>query len=306
MSNLKTRKQKQQSEQRRRKSQIKELQDLREKAIQLEKQIAEQKAENFKQLNIRNLKIFGNTCNFVAPFVITAGLTVGGFKMIGGGLPFHTDEITKYKLYNLDYQTNGYVTMEESYNKKHLLTNDLQSNELTIYTPWKYENNQYTRYKREYDIGKLDSLELFNAVLEENYSYIEENLKDYKEEIQTTNRIAIKEALDTNGPVLIEVMIGKDDKVFPMVAPGGAISKAFDETDLKNIIVTIIELILELGISGTIAHYRKYNYLWKLERTNQDYNYRIKAIKPMQEELALTNEKILSLSRIKEGKISDK
>ena len=45
---------------------------------------------------------------------------------------------------------------------------------------------------------------------------------------------AIKEALDTNGPVLIEVMIGKDDKVFPMVAPGGAISKAFDETDLKN------------------------------------------------------------------------
>ena len=46
--------------------------------------------------------------------------------------------------------------------------------------------------------------------------------------------IDIKEALDTNGPVLIEVMIGKDDKVFPMVAPGGAISKAFDESDLKN------------------------------------------------------------------------
>ena len=103
MSNRKTRKQKQQSEQRRikeRKSQIKELQDLREKTIQLEKQIAEQRVENFKQLNIRNLKIFGNTCNFVAPFVITAGLTVGVFKMFGGGLPFHTDEITKYKLYD--------------------------------------------------------------------------------------------------------------------------------------------------------------------------------------------------------------
>lgn len=293
MSNRKTRKQKQQSEQRRRKSQIKELQDLREKAIQLEKQIAEQKAENFKQLNIRNLKIFGNTCNFVAPFVITAGLTVGVFKMIGGGLPFHTDEITKYKLYNLDYQTNGYVTMEESYNKKHLLTNDLQSNELTVYTPWKYENNQYTRYKREYDIGKLDSLELFNAVLEENYSYIEENLKDYKEEIQTTNRIDETEKMDYFFEASLH-MIDKDDTL------------KYNETDLKNIIVTIIELILELGISGTIAHYRKYNYLWKLERTNQDYNYRIKAIKPMQEELTLTNEKILSLSKIKEGKINDK
>lgn len=293
MSNRKTRKQKQQSEQRRRKSQIKELQDLREKAIQLEKQIAEQKAENFKQLNIRNLKIFGNTCNFVAPFVITAGLTVGVFKMFGGGLPFHTDEITKYKLYNLDYQTNGYVTMEESYRTNGLLDDDLPSNELTIYTPWKYENSQYTRYKREYDIDKLNSLELFNAVLEEDYSYIEENLKDYKEEKQTVNSIDETEKMDYFFEASLH-MIDKDDTL------------KYNETDLKNIIVTIIELILELGISGTIAHYRKYNYLWKLERTNQDYNYRIKAIKPMQEELTLTNEKILSLSKIKEGKINDK
>ena len=45
---------------------------------------------------------------------------------------------------------------------------------------------------------------------------------------------AIKEAMDYNGPVLIEVIIGKDDKVFPMVAPGGAIAKAFDQSDLKN------------------------------------------------------------------------
>lgn len=291
MSNRKTRKQKQQLEQR--KSRIKELQDLKEKKLQLEKQISEQKAENFKQLNIRNLKIFGNTCNFVAPFVITAGLTVGVFKMFGGGLPFHTDEITKYKLYNLDYQTNGYVTMEESYRTNGLLDDDLPSNELTIYTPWKYENSQYTRYKREYDIDKLNSLELFNAVLEEDYSYIEENLKDYKEEKQTVNSIDETEKMDYFFEASLH-MIDKDDTL------------KYNETDLKNIIVTIIELILELGISGTIAHYRKYNYLWKLERTNQDYNYRIKAIKPMQEELTLTNEKILSLSKIKKGKINDK
>ena len=291
MSNRKTRKQKQQLEQR--KSRIKELQDLKEKKLQLEKQISEQKAENFKQLNIRNLKIFGNTCNFVAPFVITAGLTVGVFKMFGGGLPFHIDEITKYKLYNLDYQTNGYVTMEESYRTNGLLDDDLPSNELTIYTPWKYENSQYTRYKREYDIDKLNSLELFNAVLEEDYSYIEENLKDYKEEKQTVNSIDETEKMDYFFEASLH-MIDKDDTL------------KYNETDLKNIVITIVELILELGISGTIAHYRKYNYLWKLERTNQDYNYRIKAIKPMQEELTLTNEKILSLSKIKKGKINDK
>lgn len=296
MSNRKTRKQKQQSEQRRikeRKSQIKELQDLREKTIQLEKQIAEQRVENFKQLNIRNLKIFGNTCNFVAPFVITAGLTVGVFKMFGGGLPFHTDEITKYKLYDLDYQTNGYVTMDESYRTNGLLDDSLPSNELTIYTPWKYENSQYTRYKREYDIDKLNSLELFNAVLEDDYSYIEENLKDYKEEKQTVNSIDETEKMDYFFEASLH-MLDKNDTL------------KYNETDLKNIVITIVELILGLGIGGTIAYFRDFEYLWELKRTNNDYNYRIKAIKPMQEELALTNEKILSLSRTKKGKNNDR
>lgn len=45
---------------------------------------------------------------------------------------------------------------------------------------------------------------------------------------------AIKKAMEANGPVFIEVIIDKDDKVFPMVAPGGAIAKAFDASDLKN------------------------------------------------------------------------
>ncbi len=45
---------------------------------------------------------------------------------------------------------------------------------------------------------------------------------------------ALKEAMEYNGPVVIECIIDQDDKVFPMVAPGGAIAKAFDASDLKN------------------------------------------------------------------------
>lgn len=290
MSNRKTKKQKQQLEQR--KSRIKELQDLKEKKLQLERQISEQKAENFKQLNIRNLKIFGNTCNFVAPFVITAGLTVGLFKMFGGGLPFHRDEVTKYKLYDLDYQSNVYVAMDESYRTDGVF-NNLSSNKLTIYTPWKYEDNQYIRYKREYDVDKLSSLELFNAILEEDYSYIEENMKDYKEEIQTVNRIDETEKTDYFFDASLH-MLDKNDTL------------KYNETDSKNISITVTELIFVLGIGALLAHYRNFDYLYELSCINDDYNYEIETIKPMQEELALTNEKILSLSRIKEGKISDK
>lgn len=45
---------------------------------------------------------------------------------------------------------------------------------------------------------------------------------------------AFKKAIEANEPYLIEVVIDHDDKVWPMVAPGGAIDEAFDEQDLKN------------------------------------------------------------------------
>lgn len=45
---------------------------------------------------------------------------------------------------------------------------------------------------------------------------------------------AIKEALAAEEPVVIEVVIPQDDKVWPMVAPGAAIEEAFDEKDQKK------------------------------------------------------------------------
>lgn len=45
---------------------------------------------------------------------------------------------------------------------------------------------------------------------------------------------AFAKALEMNRPVLIDCQIDPDDKVWPMVAPGAAISDAFDEDDLRN------------------------------------------------------------------------
>ena len=44
----------------------------------------------------------------------------------------------------------------------------------------------------------------------------------------------LKEALESDVPVVIECIIQSDDKVFPMVAPGKNIDEAFDENDLKR------------------------------------------------------------------------
>lgn len=51
-----------------------------------------------------------------------------------------------------------------------------------------------------------------------------------KEEVEG----AIQTAIAMKKPVVIECVIPEDDKVFPMVPAGAAISDAFDESDLKN------------------------------------------------------------------------
>ena len=59
----------------------------------------------------------------------------------------------------------------------------------------------------------------------------------------TAYRVESREAVDevikkalasADKPVLIDVVINEDDKVFPMVSPGGAIADAFDESDLEK------------------------------------------------------------------------
>ncbi|MCI6676303.1 MAG: biosynthetic-type acetolactate synthase large subunit [Clostridiales bacterium] len=44
---------------------------------------------------------------------------------------------------------------------------------------------------------------------------------------------AVREAIELNIPVVIECQIEKDDKVFPMVAPGASIEECFSEEDLS-------------------------------------------------------------------------
>ena len=45
---------------------------------------------------------------------------------------------------------------------------------------------------------------------------------------------AFKEAVELNIPCVIECDISREDKVFPMVSPGAAISDAFDREDLNK------------------------------------------------------------------------
>lgn len=82
-----------------------------------------------------------------------------------------------------------------------------------------------------------------NTILEDKVDFckVAEGLGCKAIKVTTKEEVAsaIKIAMEHDGPVVIECMIGKDDKVFPMVAPGGAIAEAFDDTDLKLSLIHI-------------------------------------------------------------------
>ena len=54
----------------------------------------------------------------------------------------------------------------------------------------------------------------------------------YKVESKEDFEAAFAKALEANGPVVLDCHIDSDDKVFPMVAPGGSIAEAFSQEDL--------------------------------------------------------------------------
>lgn len=272
---------------------LKELKELKKDISALELRLQEAKKEKIKQFHIRNLRVFGNICNFITPFVVCSGLTVGVFALFGGGTPIQVDKITKYKTYNMEYQTNGVIDIDEEYKTSRWFDDPLSSNSLTIFTPWKLQDNQYVRFKRVYNMGTLTTLDLYNAVLEENYDYINDNLKDYDEEKQIINKIDMNEEDNYEMKASLHIM-DKDDFL------------KCDETMKKNIIISIIEIILGLGVGTLIAKFRNFDFLYEVEGNNDIYNKYTSVVENTELALEVANKKLLKFTKYLGGKSNGK
>lgn len=80
-----------------------------------------------------------------------------------------------------------------------------------------------------------------HTLLNDNIDYIKLSeamgAKAYKISSKEEAEPVLREALESDVPVVIECIIQSDDKVFPMVAPGKNIDEAFDENDLKKVTI---------------------------------------------------------------------
>jgi hypothetical protein len=82
--------------------------------------------------------------------------------------------------------------------------------------------------------------------------------------------------------------------------------KFYDRTnELRNIIVTIVDLVLGLGIGYAVAASRYFYLSDELSGVNQTYRQRIKSIDLLVKELNITNDKIHSLSLKNGGVVNE-
>ena len=72
---------------------------------------------------IKNLRLMKKKCKFVAPYILSTGIIIGAFKVLGHGFPFIIDENKKHKLYTLETTQNGDVMITEEYAKYGLFNN---------------------------------------------------------------------------------------------------------------------------------------------------------------------------------------
>lgn len=272
MKKRKTRKEKMRSQQRTRN----ELQTLKLHESDLKGKIIRIKKTNKKNIVIRNLKFFWTVSNYLLPYVLASTLTTGTFYLFGGGYPFIKDSIGKYKYYSIESDYEGEILYKESYEENKVFDAKPTDANIKVYFPWdQLSDGTYQRKVRDYDI--VGTKELIEAVLYEDYSYINEVLTDYIEEIETRN---VVDDLDQSHIVCSIVDIDFTDSIY------------IPESDEKNLRITILEILISLLLGLLVNSGREFVLSKKFKDIKSKYP--IEDTYELEKKLDEVHKKILS------------
>ena len=264
--------------------QKRELEELKEEREILVNVLETQEKKKNNEFHKRNLKFLGKTGILLAPFFASAGIILGVIKLIGGGFPFVIDDYKKYKKYSLEYNDeNHIIELDEEFESKTWLDKNDTSN-IEIYTPWELKNGIYERIKTVYNLDKLDSLELFNAVLNRDTEYISKNINNYVIETQTTN--AINENIPND--YIINANLNMLDKEKFIICSEGK---------LANICISAVYMFISVGLGILLIKEFNYDYKWEIERINIIYDDIVRTYNEAKKHLDEVDQNILSLSK---------
>lgn len=263
------------------KNKKKELDNLKKEKEDLINELQKIKKRNFSKRIKHALNALKYTFKYSYSYFIVTGAIVFSINVVGEGLPFKKDTITKYKYYGLEYSNGKIENYEEKYITRNLL-DDALKNSLVVYTPWEKQGEEYIRYKREYNIDSTFDRSLIDNVIYENINKLE------KIELKTEEKRSTNTKQD--GDYVIEAnleLLDRSDKII------------YIEEDIKNVIVTLLDLTASISLGAFASHYfREYDlkkYLEDLKKLKSKLNLELE--EPIEELIKKTDEKILSLTK---------
>lgn len=231
------------------------LHEMRKEISKLENEIKYSKLENAKIYALRGLKIALKTGQLIAPYVLTAGITIGGFAALGG-TPFYRDK-HKQKLEMIkEIDSLGNIRIEQQYDEY-----ENSKSIISYYSKWSYvEDNLYSRDIETYELGNISEekiLKLLNDDIQSLSEILDEPISKKKE---TKNNLSDEELY--NDSFLQAMIYSKIDDDFIIVK----------ESLVENIGLTLLWIFATV-IAEIFPH------MWREEISDFNYKYCIMKIK---------------------------
>ena len=175
-----------------------EKQRLKQKKLllQMEKEIRElqmdikhSKISNAKINALRALKISLRFGQLIAPFVVTAGITIGGFAALGG-TPFYRDRHKQNLEMMKKFDSFGNIIYEQQYDDY-----AVTKNTISYYGKWtNSKDGFYSRNVEIYSIGNITEETIMKLVNENNISSLQEVLGEpISNKTETKNNLTEEE-----------------------------------------------------------------------------------------------------------------
>lgn len=235
------------------------LKKLKKEIKKLEYQVKHNKLANINISLKRIIRIIFELSKAAFPYVLTATVIAGLFKIIGLGFPYYSeDKVKKYSHIMKDMDSLGNIRIEQQYDKFEETTELLY-----YYTKWiKEENEFYSRNVEVYklkDITEEDILKLFEKEDFKLSDIFGEPITNKKE---TSNNIKINE--EENKDYLQAIIYIKDKNDYIIK------KESVDDNVTASIIYSLITLILGLIISLKMSD-SNYNLGGRLYDVDRNY-----------------------------------
>ena len=210
-----------------------------------------------KKTYIKNLKISKKVFKRVAPYVLSASIVAGGFKLVGAGLPFYNDNVKKTAEVKSEFDASGRLIKSERVYGSYDFEEKI--NRVIIYGKWNnVKDNEYEREVLSYKINKKDFANIMSIDDIDNIDFNKLFGKPYMHVYETSYDLG---DIDNDGFVKI-ILYSKDKDDYIIVKQG------FKE----NIGTSFGAVAIIFLIYSIIGIYRS-NY------SNFDYRYEVEGIK---------------------------